>query len=449
MRRVLFIVGILLLPIILVVLVVTGVIGKKPTTAARVSLTVWGTEDSAGAYSQLIAKYNSARPYATITYKRIRSEDYYDQLVAAWAQGVGPDIFFVPNTWVGKMMEFAEPMPATSSIPIVQVKNGLLGKQTDVTLTPQTPPSATVLKQTYIDAVLTDTYRDGKLWGLPQAMDTLVLYYNETLLNNARIFEPASTWGDLVTQITTNQLTVVDSTNAIVRSAVPLGTAENVPYSADLLALLMQQNGAKMIGGGRALFNNDNGRSAVEFYTSFAQESKQSYSWNDQQPNGLEAFLAGKAVYYFGTHADRAAIAKSRLQWGVAPMLQIDRSQTNQQIDIARYQVAMVSKASKAAKRSANAWNFVTFISRSDIVPTYLKVTGKLSAQKKILAGQQNDPDLGVYTGQLLTAKSWYTGRGGPQAEEYLRAMIQNITSGKASVDEAMKLAADQITSTL
>lgn len=449
MRRVLIIVAIALLPIIPIVLVVTGVIGKKATTAAPVTLVVWGTADGATAYAGLIAKYKEARPYVTITYKKVRAEDYYDQLVAAWAQGIGPDVFFVPNTWVGKMMEFAEPMPATSSIPVVTVKRGLLGNQTSVSTVAQAPPSLTVLKQTYIDAVITDTYREEQLWGLPLAMDTLVLYYNQALLNNARIFEPASTWADLVTQITANQLTVVDSNNTLVRSAVALGTADNVPYSRDILALLMQQNGATMISGGRATFGSEDGIKALDFYTSFARESKESYSWNAQQPNALEAFLNGKVVYYFGTHADRAAIAASRLQWGVAPMLQIDRSQTVQQIDVARYDVAMVSKASKNAKRSAYAWNLVTYWARNDIVPMYLTTTGKLSAQKKILSGQKDDPSIGVFAGQLLTARSWYTGNGGPLIDQYFNALISSVASGQASSAEAIRLTAEQISSTL
>ncbi len=449
MRRTLIIVGIALLPIVPIVLVVTGVIGKKATTAPPVALTVWGTSDSATAYAGLIAKYKGARPYITVTYKKVRAEDYYDQLVAAWAQGTGPDVFFVPNTWVGKMMEFAEPMPATSSIPIVTTKRGLLGNQTSVTQTPQAPPSAAVLKQTYIDAVLTDAYRTDQLWGLPLAMDTVVLYYNQALLNNARIFEPASTWADLVSQITGNQLTIVDSNNALVRSAVALGTADNVPYSRDLLTLLMQQNGATMISGDRAAFNSENGLKALEFYSSFAKESKESYSWNAQQPNALEAFLNGKVVYYFGTHADRAAIAASRLQWGVASMLQIDRSQTAQQIDVARYDVAMVSKASKNAKRSAYAWNLITYWARSDNVPMYLGATGQLSAQKKILAGQKDDPSVGVYAGQLLTARSWYTGNGGPIIDQYFQALISAVASGQTGSAEAIRLTADQISSTL
>lgn len=449
MRRVLIIVAICLLPITPVVLVVTGVIGKKATNAAPVTLTVWGTADNAAAYTTVLARYSGARSYITVKYKKVRAEDYYDQLVAAWAQGIGPDVFFVPNTWVGKMMEFAEPMPANSSIPIVATKNGLLGAQISVTQTPQAPPSAAVLKQTYIDAVLTDTYRSGQLWGLPLAMDTIVLYYNQDLLNNARIFEPASTWGDLVTQITANQLTVVDSNQALVRSGVALGEADNVPYSRDLLTLLMQQNGTTMISGGRATFDLADGLKALEFYTSFARETKESYSWNAQQPNALEAFLNGKVVYYFGTHADRTEIAASRLHWGVAPMLQIDRGQTSQQIDVARYEVAMVSRASKNAKRSAYAWNLVTYWARSDNVPLYLKATGKLSAQKKILSGQKDDPEIGVYASQLLTARSWYTGKGGPIIDQYFRALISSVASGQASAQDALRLTADQITSTL
>lgn len=456
MRRILIIVAIFLIPVIPIILVVSGALKNKPTTLKRITLTMWGTEDSPTAFTNTIARYNSGRSHITINYQKIRPEDYTSQLVTAWAQGKGPDLFFVPNTHVGQMIPFATSMPADLTVPQIETTKGLFGSRQKIINTSFRAPSVNSIREQYVDGVMNDVYREGKIWGLPLAMDTIVMYYNKDLLNNAKIFEPAKTWSELVTQITDNRLTITNDAGDIVQSAVAIGTAGNVPYATDVLMLLMMQNGAVILNGqSKAGFDGPEGVTALDFYTSFANDKKVSYSWNDKLPNAREAFLRGKVAYFFGTLADRAEIDSSSLNWAVAPMLHLTPegdndgiSKSQRLIDATRYQVLMVSKSSQTAKRSVQAWNFLYNTAREKYLPLYLAPARKLAPIKSILAKQKNEATFSVYAGQLLTARSWYTGRDAVATERYLNDLITSVGTGQAAAD-ALKLAGRQVESTL
>lgn len=457
MRRILIIIAIIMIPVIPVVLVVTGVIKKKPVTAAPVVLTVWGTEDYTKALSGTITKYRQTHPYVTITYTKVSSDDYFQQLLTGWAQGTGPDVFFAPNTWIGQMVSYGTPLPADLTIPVVKVSKGIFGVSRTVINQPAITPPVSAFENAFVDAVGTDIDRNGVIWALPLSMDTLVTYYNKDLLNNAKIFEPAKTWPELASQVDSNHLTVTDAQGNLVQSAVALGTSNNVPYAPDILALLMLQNGAVMSNAlGQATFNEPAGLTALNFYTSFARSTKTTYSWDGNQTNGLDAFLQGKVAYYFGTLADRVAIEAGTVNWSVSPMLHLSNDGDNDGttgnrrfIDVARYQVGMVSKASQTAGRGKVAWSFLQFASQAVNVPDFLAETGGLSAQKSILVKQKDDPRLSVYAGQLLTAKTWYHGTGGQIIEGYFKDLISSVVAGKVDAQEALNLAAKQVGSTL
>lgn len=457
MRRVLIIAAIFLLPAVPIVLVVTGVLKPKQQTVAPVQLTIWGTTDEGGAINTLIAKYRQTRSYATITYTMVRPEDYAEQLVSAWAKGTGPDIFFVPASWIGQMSQYAVAMPAILTVPQIIVSGGLFGNTTKVVTSPRAAPSIATLEASFIEAVTDNVIRGGKVWGLPLGVDTLVTYYNKDLTNNAKIFEPAKTWSELQSHINSNRLTVTDEQGKIVQSGVALGTANNLPYATDLLTLLMMQNGSPMTTPNRQAFLNDaSSLQALQFFLSFAQPKKNNYSWDESLTNARNAFLEGKVGYFFGTLADRAAIEASALNWGVAPMLHIRSTgdndgltKTERYIDSAQYQVAMVSRASASARRSTNAWSFVEFVTQAANVTPYLQITNRLPAQLSLLIQQKDDPNMGVYANQLLTAKSWYLGNDGPGVEKILRELITNALTEKSTAQELLDLANKRIQATL
>lgn len=459
MRRVLIIVGIVLIPLIPVVLVVTGVIKRTPTTVSRVTLTVWVTNDQdRAALNTQVTNFRETHPYATIKVELVRSENYSTRLLEAWAQGKGPDIFFVPSTWTGAMEPYATAMPTDLTIPVVVAKKGVFGVQTSIERPTVSAPTLEQMREWYVDAATNDIIRDGKIWALPLAMDTVAAYVNKDLLNNAKIFAPAKTWTEVVNHIAQNTLTVIDESGTIVQSGLALGAADNVPYSTDILTLLMMQNGATMIDPAtkKVRFNEAPGQQALEFIKGFTDPKKTAYSWNATMPNARDSFLKGKVAYYLGTYADRAAIAASSLNWTVVPMFHLDTrgdkdGATGAQrfIDVPLYSVGMVSRAAQTGRRSTTAWSLLRYFANSNNVPAYLKSTDQLSALKSVLATQKNDAGKTVFANQLLTARGWYTGRDAVRTEEYLQQLITSVVEKGDPLKPALDLAARQVETTL
>ena len=170
MRRILIIAGIALVPVILIILISTGVIKKKPATVGTVKLTMWGTTDPATAFATLIDHYRAEHGYVSITYKQVSATDYQTQLLQAWAQGNGPDIFFAPHTWVNQMAAYSIPEPANIGVPIIKTTKSLLGKTQTVTQPLQAAPNTTSIRNSFTDAVGQDVINNGKTWGRPMAM---------------------------------------------------------------------------------------------------------------------------------------------------------------------------------------------------------------------------------------------------------------------------------------
>ncbi len=456
MKRVLIIASIFLIPLTPVVLVVTGVLKSSPKTVPAVTLTVWGTDEDEAGLTALIKKYRQTRSYVTLVYTKVKAEEYAQQLISAWAQGTGPDIFFTPSTWIGKMSQYAVPMPGDLTVPQVVFTKGVIGTSSKVVSNVRIAPTINALKNSYADAVTGDIIQDEQVWGMPLNLDTIVTFYNKDLTNNAKIFEPAVTWSQLQTQLTANKLTQTDEQGKLVRSGVALGTSTNVPYAAEILGLLMLQNGSTMVAGNKvAQINDDAGLQALKFYLSFAQPQKNNYSWDAAQTNARDAFLQGRLAYFFGTLADRSVIAATNLNWGVAPMLHIrpsgdnDGTTSERYIDAARFNVAMVSKSSAQAGRSTQAWNFIENITQPANVKPYLLLTNTLPAQKSLLAEYENNQDLSVFAKQLLTAKTWYHGRDGVAVTTYLNQLIDAGLTEKVNVLELLNRANAQIQSTL
>ena len=91
-----------------------------------ISLNYWRVFDGEDDFADIIAGYNALHPFVTINYKKLRYDEYEQELIEAFATDRGPDIFSIHNTWIKKYQSkgLIEPMPATIEMayPIVQGK---------------------------------------------------------------------------------------------------------------------------------------------------------------------------------------------------------------------------------------------------------------------------------------------------------------------------------------
>jgi len=410
---------------------------------------VWNDED---VIRPLITAYRRLRPNVTVEYRKLRFEDYENELIEAMADGRGPDIFSIHNTWMQRYQGKDRLLALPSSIQIpVKYTTGTIQKEEVIEFRTTKSLTALDVKNKFLDFVADDAVYDNKVYGLPIYSDNLAMFYNVNLLRNAGIIEPPTNWSDFQDMV--KRITKIDAESGnILVSGAALGTADNIPRSFDILSLLMMQNLAPMLDSrGRAAFNKRPAEvssgvpavGALEYYVQFASPLFEAYCWNSEMPNALEAFADGRVGFFFGYsyHRDQIDALAPGLNYAIAPVPQVGEQQ---KINYASYWLETVSSKTE---NSDYAWDFVQFISNEDNVAEFLTAAKRPTALKstQIINQQLADEDLYVFADQLFTADSWYRGNNVAGAETAFAEMIDALLQGELSTIQALNQAVDKV----
>lgn len=429
-----------------------------------VTLEYWSVWNDESDIKPLINAYRSLHPNVSIKYNKYRFDEYENKLLEAMAEDRGPDVFSIHNTWVKKYQSRLTPSPASVSLP-VKYMTGTVKKEEVVEFRATKLLNANDVEKTFLDVVAGDVvlYQNigdektpnfvKKVYGLPLSVDTLVLYYNRDLLNNAGIITPPETWTEFSEQV--KKITKIDKdTGEIILSGAAIGAADNVLRSFDILSLLMMQNLAPMVDSrGRAAFDKTPNQypdikippalGALDFYVQFASPLYEGYSWNSEMPNSLDAFIKGQTAFFFGYSYNREEIASKapKMNFKIAPVPQVG---DDQKVNYANYWVETVSNKTE---QEAYAWDFIKFITDEKNVEAYLDQTNKPTALRstKLINKQLADPEMEAFADQLLTAKSWYKGYNATAAEEAFKEMINGVLDGTFISELAIKNAVSKV----
>lgn len=407
-----------------------------------IALTMWGVFDDQDAYSTVIADYRQAHPYVQITYRKLRPEEYESELLNAFAEDRGPDIFMVHNTWIHGYLPKIAPLPKIATIAEL-VTTGTIQKTTTYELHQKNAVSLRQFQtafpdQVVRDAVITTQTATGPVQtivAIPLSIDTLALYWNKELMNAAGIAQPPVTWTDVQTMV--KKLVKTDDTGAITQAGIAIGTQKNVVRATDILSLLMTQNMTQMADvDGNPTFNQmpqsltghalPPGIEALIFYTDFANPGKDVYNWNDTMPNSLDAFVTGQTAMFMGYNYElpiiRARAPKLKFDIAAAPQIP-----GNPQRNFANYWLNTVSKKSKHIDA---AWDFIQFMTSEPEAKKYLDKTQKPTALRSLIPTQIDNVDVGVFANQILTAENWYHGANATAEESAMNDMIDAILAG-------------------
>jgi len=431
-------------------------VDKKTQEAMQpITLTYWRVFDDSDAFQEIIDKYKVIHPNITINYRKLRYEEYESELLNALAEDRGPDMLSIHNTWLRKYQNKLAPMPAsiTMAYPIEQ---GSIKKEVVPVLKTAKSLSLSDLKNLFIDTVYNDVVLDdNQIYGLPLSVDTLVLYYNRDLLNNAGITQAPQYWNKEFQQ-NVKKMTKQDPVQGIIQSGIALGGSNNINRFSDVLSVLMMQNGATMMDGKQVMFNAippagqdkkyNPGLEALRFYIDFSNPGKEVYSWNESLPNSLEMFTSGKLAMMFGYSYDLATIKAQapKLNFSISKLPQIEGSPV--EVNFANYWVESVSKKSKYQNES---WDFIQFAAKEEQAKTYLAKTKKPTALRSLVNAQKEDDELGVFASQLLTAKSWYRGKDAVAAEAALGEMINSARQNTEKILDAINTGAAKVQQTV
>lgn len=400
-------------------------LGPRPGSGGRVELVWWKPFDDPRIVQPLIEEFNRANPNVRISYVQKNIETYEDELVDALAAGRGPDIFSIHNDWLGKHQDKLVPAPAT----IISLRE---------------------FRDSFVQAASSDLVADDKVYALPLAVDVLALYYNKDLLASAGIPRPPASWEELVNLIP--RLTVQDNLGNFVKSAVALGTADNINRAPDILGLLMLQNGTPFYSPGKELATFDQvvrsgeatsspGARALEFYTQFASPAKTTYTWNNRSNNSIEAFSSGRVAMILSYSYLKPTLAEKApfLNYAVAGVPQIDPAGTK--VNYANYWAEGVAKQSQHQEA---AWQFLKFITKKEVLGRYYEVQKQPSSRIDILETQLADPDIGVFAENALSARSFYK-PSSDAVEQIFVQMINDVILRNIAPQEAVSAGAQKV----
>jgi ABC-type glycerol-3-phosphate transport system substrate-binding protein len=408
--------------------------------AKPVTLKIWGVWDEQDLYQDIFDKYKQTHPNVSFEYRKLRVEEYERALLEAWAENRGPDIFMVHNTWINAYQNKLEPLPATISLPS-QTVQGTFKKEVVWTFKNFSTLTSSQIDEKFVNVVKKDVVKDDKIYALPMGLDTLALYYNVDIFNDAGLATPPATWAEFKQAV--QKITRLDENNNIARSAVAMGRTDNVERGLDLLSVLMMQNGAQMTGpdtlptfdktppGGSADYNP--GQQALIFYTDYANPIKEVYTWNQDFPNSLEAFSQGRTAMMFGYSYHEAQIrAKGpKINFRISSLPQIDL--LAKKYNFANYWLFGVSPRGDQQVKDT-AWDFILYATTDpEQNQTYLDKSGKPPALKSLIAKVQDNPNASPFTLQTLTAESWYQGYNPTAAEEIMKQLVTAINQGNFS----------------
>ncbi len=426
-----------------------------------VDLVIWRVFDDDDTFDVIVDNYRAYHPNISIEYKKLRFDEYEDELIQAFAEDRGPDILSLHNTWLPAYQVLLEPMPSSTTVTYQELQ-GTLRKETVVVSRTNATMSMRELESSFVDQVAYDVVLDYQpdpdidpvemIYGLPMSMDSLALFYNKDLLNAAGIANPAESWSQFQEDVIA--LTSYDSDGNVEQSGAALGTSENVERAADILSLLMMQNGSQMIDErGRVQFHEipDDAPEdvypsydAASFYTDFANPTKEVYTWNDNFDSSFESFANGETAMFLGYsyHIPLLQAAAPKLNYGITTVPQISGGR---EVNFANYWVECVSASSENPEW---AWNFILFATEEEQVVNYLEEAQKPTALRDLIAAQLDDILLGAFAEQTLTAQSWYSGYDAGVMEDVFEGLIDAVLAGVEDPDNTMSAAASQVSDT-
>ena len=446
--------------------------GGSSVKAKKVELEVWGVFDAEGAYQEIIDAYQISRPNIKVVYKKFRWQEYEKELVNAWAEGRGPDVFLIHNDWVRKYENKIYPFPGELEIPILRVERGkAFQKDKVVTEVKKTSYSLNNLKKDFVNAVYQDVIYQDQIWGLPLAVDTLGLYYNRKMLDGAGVLEPPRTWQGIIDA--TKSITRQDSEGNIILSAIAMGTSDNIQRSSDILSLIMMQNDTTMVNSDGQVSMSEKrssdktyypGVDALRFYTDFSSPLKETYTWSEDMPEAVDAFIQGKVAMIFD-YAFRFPFLKAQapsLDIGIStiPHINFLNNQGVDFSDVPNTNVAdyWLMTTAKVSENPDEAWDFIVYATTSKYKDVdgkvryqagkYIDSTRKPPALRGLIGEYMKDEEMEPFVSHAATAENWYHGRDPEHAKEVLREAIDKVYEGELTTKDAIKYAEKNIEST-
>ncbi len=205
---------------VFVALIVVGVgvfslFGGIGGTTGTGSVVIWGTIEQTAMDKILTALSEKDKSLQDATYVAIKPATYQGELINAIAAGVGPDLILLSQTTIGTLSD-------------------------KISLIPYSAVSQTDYLSSFVDEGQLFLAPQGTL-ALPFVIDPMVMYWNRDTFTSVGEGNPPQYWNDFIALAP--KMTSLDAGGTVRRSAVALGTWDNISHAKAVLSALMMQTG--------------------------------------------------------------------------------------------------------------------------------------------------------------------------------------------------------------
>jgi len=396
------------------------------------AVTIWGPFDEVAVQTIIRQLSESDSRLRQVTYVRKDPETFGNELTNALASGTGPDLYIL------RQDHAVVDAPKIAAIPFETF-------------------SRDQFDSLFVEAAKPFLSPEGAL-AVPLTVDPFILYWNRDLLATAGFSKPPIYWDEVFDiartitdcqQVSAGPSTLVgcDGTRSIKKATVSFGEFRNVTHAKEVISLLILQAGGPItVRDATGALNSSlmartgevtqPAENALGFYTSFANPSRESYSWNRSLPQSRDMFAAGDLALYIGPASEAALLRQlnPNLNFALAPMPQIRNVERS--VDGARVYGFAVPRTSQ---NPSGALTVAYLLASPESSKALATVLGQASARRDVLAEQAQGNDL-LINQQAIIARTWED----PQPDEtsvIFRDMIESITSGAAKVSEALQRA--------
>lgn len=413
------------------ILIFAFLVGGNSSNSIGV-VTMWGTLDEVGVQTIVRQLSETEGRFRQVTYIQKKSETFENELTNALASGSGPDLYILRHDYA------VVDAPKIAAIPFES-----FSKEQFDTL--------------FVEAAKPFVTPEGIL-AVPLSVDPYVLYSNRDLLSSNGFAKPPAFWDEvfdmarMITdcqQLNAEKTTVrgCDETRSIKKATIGFGEFANVDHAKDIVSLLILQAGGPMTvrdGSGDLIPSllarvgevQQPAESALNFYTTFANPAKDSYSWNRSLPQSRAMFAAGDLALYVGPASEELLIKRlnPNLNFTISAIPQIRNLEKSTGGGVV-YGLAVP----RASKNPSGALTIAYLLASPEASSALSSIGGMASARRDVLA-QVGEGTNQLINRQALIVKTWED----PNPQEtarIFRDMIESITSGSSKITESLQRA--------
>ncbi len=422
----------------LIVAIIAGVLvfsfQRSQMRTETVTVTAWGTIPASIVNSVIRSINEAQRNTISLEYRQFSRNNFESQLVDALASGQGPDLVFMSNDL------------------LVKHENKLYTVGYDFY------PQRT-FRDNFIEAGDVLTNKDG-IVGFPYIIDPLVLYWNRSMLNSAGISEPPAFWDQLLNM--TPRLTSIDSNLAVQKASIAMGEFRNIKNAKEIIVSLIIQSGSPVVSRNTSVHSSDRfvgqlaenfgfstrpANAALNFYVQFSNPNLSSYSWNRSLPNSEEMFLSGDLAFYVGYASEFRELQQKN------PNLNFD-------VAVIPQSRISVSESGTVGRRTLGNLSFIGIVNNSNNIPAAFEAVKILTSPENIkilneftnlppvrrdlLSNPSENAILQTFFDSALIAKPFLDPEP-TETNNIFSDMIESVTSGRSTVNEAVGRADNQI----